>query len=378
MRVVGASVFSKGNVFIEKDLYVKDGFISDKAEGTEGVIDASDCYAIPGLIDIHFHGALGEDVCDGKIEAFEKIAKYEAGRGITAICPATLTLSTEDLKKVLSLGAEFASIEHEGCAELAGFNMEGPFISEAKKGAQNPMYIRRCSTELVDEFIGVSKGLLKIIGLAPEENPGFEEYISAVRDRVKVSIAHSNADYDTAKRAFDAGASHAVHLYNAMSAMSHREPGIVGAVYDCKNVTCEIICDGIHVHPAVVRETFDMMGAERMILISDSLRSTGMPDGRYVLGGLDVIKKGRECRLADSGNIAGSTCDLFECMRTAVLDMGIPLEKAVAAATINPARCIGVDDKRGSLDAGKVADILLLNKKDLSLKAVYMKGTLIK
>jgi N-acetylglucosamine-6-phosphate deacetylase len=128
----------------------------------------------------------------------------------------------------------------------------------------------------------------------------------------------------------------------------------------------------------VVRETFDMMGSDRMILISDSLRSTGMPDGRYILGELDVIKKGKECRLADSGNIAGSTCDLFECMRTAVFDMKIPLENAVAAATINPARCIGVDDKRGSLEAGKVADLLLLNKKDLSLKAVFMKGTLIK
>ncbi len=378
MRVAGASVFSKGNVFLEKDIYVKDGFITDEAAETGEVIDASDCYAIPGLIDIHFHGALGADVCDGTMDAFEKIAGYEASRGITAICPATLTLSEEDLKKVLSLGAEFAAGEHEGCAELVGFNMEGPFISASKKGAQNPNYIRRCSVSLVEEFFGASKGLLKIIGLAPEDNPGFEEYIRAVKDRVKVSIAHSNADYDTAKRAFDAGASHAVHLYNAMSAANHREPGIVGAVYDSRHVSCEIICDGIHVHPAVVRETFDMMGPERMILISDSLRSAGMPDGQYKLGGLDVIKKGKECRLAEGGNIAGSTCDLLDCMRTAVLEMGIALEKAVAAVTINPARCIGVDDKRGSLDAGKIADILLLDKKDLSIKAVYMKGTLIK
>lgn len=370
MKITGAFVYGEDQKFHEKDIYVKDGIIQDVASDDDEVIDASGCYAIPGLIDIHFHGAVGHDVCDGNMEAFEKIAKYEAERGVTAICPATLTLPSEDLKKVLSLGAEFASKKHEGLADLVGFNMEGPFISPVKKGAQNPVYIKKCSPELVEEFVESSKGLLKIIGLAPEENPGFEDYISAVKDKVKVSLAHTNSDYDTAMKAFEAGASHAVHLYNAMTGMSHREPGVVGAVFDSKHVTAELICDGIHIHPSAVRATFEMMGSDRVILISDSTRSTGMPDGEYELGGLPTVKKGREIRLVEGGAIAGSVTDLMDCLRTVVLEMGIPLETAVAAATINPARCIGIDDRYGSLEAGKRADIVLLDKNSLDVKRV--------
>ena len=376
MRITGALVFGEDNRFYEKDINIKDGIITSGAYKDQQVIDASDCYAIPGLIDIHFHGAVGCDVCDGSMEAFEKIARYEAKRGITAICPATLTLPVDHLKKVLALGAEYAEKDHEGAADLVGFNMEGPFISRQKKGAQNPEYIRQCSPELLDEFLEASKGLLKIAGLAPEENPGYREYIEAVKDKVKVSLAHTGADYEVAMKAFEAGASHAVHLYNAMTGMSHREPGVVGAVYDSKHVSAELICDGIHIHPSVVRATFDMMG-DRIILISDSLRCTGMPDGSYQLGGLDINKNGKECRLIDGGAIAGSVTDLTECLRTVVMDMGVPLERAVAAATVNPARCLGVEDRYGALKPGMQANILLLRKSDLTLKAVYLKGALI-
>ncbi len=371
MKITGALVYGEDQRFHEKDIYVKDGVIVSDASDDGEVIDASGCYAIPGLVDIHFHGAVGYDVCDGTMEAFEKIAKYEAKRGITAICPATLTLPTEDLKKVLSLGAGFASEKHEGLADLVGFNMEGPFISPVKKGAQNPEYIKKCSPELVEEFVESSNGLLKIIGLAPEENPGFEDYIYSVKDKVKVSLAHTNSDYDTAMKAFAVGASHAVHLYNAMTGMSHRDPGVVGAVFDSKHVTAELICDGIHIHPSAVRATFEMMGSDRMILISDSTRSTGMPDGEYELGGLPTVKKGREIRLVDGGAIAGSGTDLMECLRIAVLEMRIPLETAVAAATINPARCIGVDDRYGSLESGKRANIVLLDKNNLEIKRMF-------
>ncbi len=376
MRITGALVFGEDNRFYEKDINIKDGIITSEASDDQQVIDASDCYAIPGLIDIHFHGAVGHDVCDGTREAFEKIALYEAKRGITAICPATLTLPVDHLKKVLALGAEYAEKDHEGAADLVGFNMEGPFISRQKKGAQNPEYIKQCSVEILDEFIEASKGLLKIAGLAPEENPGYREFIEAVKDKVKVSLAHTGADYEVAMEAFEAGASHAVHLYNAMTGMSHREPGVVGGVYDSKHVSAELICDGIHVHPAVVRATFDMMG-DRIVLISDSLRCTGMTDGSYQLGGLDIKKTGKECRLTEGGAIAGSVTDLTECLRTVVMDMGVPLEQAVAAATINPARCIGVEDRYGLIKPGLAANILLLKKSDLTLKAVYLKGALI-
>ncbi len=375
MKITGALVFGEDRKFHEKDLYVKDELITDSATDGEEVIDASGCVAIPGLIDIHFHGAMGEDVCDGNAEAFEKIAAYEVSRGVTAMCPATLTLPVDDLKHVLSLGAEFAAKGNSKLSDLVGFNMEGPFISPVKKGAQNAEFIRKCDSGIVDEFYEASKGLLKIIGLAPEENPEFEKYIEAVSDKVVVSLAHTNSDYDTAMKAFKAGACHAVHLYNAMTGMSHREPGVVGAVFDSKHVTAELICDGIHIHPAAVRATFEMMGPERMILISDSMRSTGMPDGEYDLGGLAAIKKGREVRLKDGGAIAGSGTDLMDCLRTVVLDMGLPLEIAVAAATINPARRIGISDKYGSLEPGRLADIVLLDKTTLTIKKILRKGS---
>ncbi len=376
MKISGALVYGADKKFCKRDLFVKDGLIADKDTDGEEVIDASGCYAIPGLVDIHFHGAMGLDVCDGTMEAFEIIAEYEAKRGVTAICPATLTLPAKELKDILSLGAEFAAEKAEGMhkdtADLVGFNMEGPFISHVKKGAQNEKYIRSCDASLVSEFVEASKGLLKIIGLAPEENPEFESYIKEVEGKVKVSLAHTNADYDTAMKAFKAGASHAVHLYNAMTGMNHREPGVVGAVFDSKNVTAELICDGIHIHPSVVRATFEMMGADRVILISDSLRATGMPDGEYELGGLPIVKKGKEIRLVEGGSIAGSGLDLMGCLQTAVREMGISLETAVAAATINPARCIGVDDKYGSLEVGKRANIVLLDRENLDVKRVLM------
>lgn len=374
MKITGAQVFGEDLKFEKRDIFIENGLIVNEASGSGEEVDASDCYAIPGLVDIHFHGALGYDFCDGTKEAYEKVGEYEAKRGVTAICPATLTIATEDLKNVLSLGAEYAAKEHTTSADLVGFNMEGPFISRAKKGAQNEQYIRNVSAELVDEFLEASQGLLKIIGLAPEENPGFEEYIAAVKDKVKVSLAHTGADYDAAKRAIDAGACHAVHLYNAMTGFTHRDPGVVGAVFDSGNVTAEIICDGIHIHPAAVRTAFKMVGKDKMILISDSVRCTGMPDGAYTLGGQDIIKAGRRCTLAKEGNIAGSASDLMDCLVHAVKHMDIPLEDAVAAATINPARCIGADHSYGAIRVGRAADIVLLRKEDLSLKAVFKRG----
>ena len=388
MQICGASVFGEDFKFHEEDIRIRDGVFAPSDESAspdngaagqeeEIVLRADDCYAIPGLIDIHFHGALNADVCDEDPAAFEKIAAYEASAGITAICPATLTLPVPVLEHVLSLGAAFAAAPHPG-ADLVGFNMEGPFISRVKRGAQNEKYIMRCDVQTAERFYQASGGLLKIIGLAPEENPGFEAFIRNVRKKMRVSLAHTNADYDTAMQAFSAGASHAVHLYNAMSGLNHREPGVVGAVSDSPSVFAEIITDGIHVHPAAVRAAFRMNGEERMVLISDSLRCTGMPDGDYLLGGQTVVKKGRHCTLKKEGNLAGSVSNLADCMRTAVLEMNIPLETAVRCASINPARAIGIDDRRGSIEAGKRADVVLLRKDSaLSLAAVVKDGKVI-
>ena len=191
-----------------------------------------------------------------------------------------------------------------------------------------------------------------------------------------MSLAHTNADYDTAKAAFDAGANHAVHLYNAMPAFTHREPGVVGAVADSEHVMAEIICDGVHIHPATVRTTFKMMGEDRMILISDSMRAAGMPDGQYTLGGQDVNVKGNKATMVLDGALAGSVTTLPDCVRTVVKEMGISLETAIACATINPARSLGIDALYGSVEQGKKTDLVLWDEK-LQLVHVMKDGEVI-
>ena len=341
----------------------------------EEMIDASGCYVVPGLIDIHFHGCMGEDICDGTAEAVRTLARYEASQGVTAICPATLTLPVETLKSVLRCAADYAEGKHDPQeADLVGINMEGPFISREKKGAQNADYIIPCDVSVCESFLEASRGLVKIIGLAPEENPSFPHYIASVKDRVRVSLAHTNADYETAMAAFEAGACHAVHLFNAMPPMSHRAPGVVGAVRDSDHVMAELICDGNHVHPAVVRAAFDMLGEERIVLISDSLRACGLGDGIMVLGGQEVEVHGTRATLAGTQTLAGSVCSLTRCVQTAVMQMGIGLEKAVRCATYNPARAIGILDQYGTIEAGKHADCVLLDQKDLSVREVIKDG----
>ena len=252
--------------------------------------------------------------------------------------------------------------------------MEGPFISIAKKGAQDERNIIPCDAALFNEFQDAAKGLIKFIGVAPEM--GLErtlDFIRKVKDNVSVSLAHTNAPYADAKAAFDAGACHAVHLFNAMPAFTHREPGVVGAVFDSPHVFAELICDGVHIHPSMVRAAFAMLGSERICLISDSMRATGMPDGSYTLGGLDVNVSGKHATLAEGGALAGSVTNLADCMRTAVTEMDIPLEDAVRCATYNPARALHLEHLYGSISPGKIGNLVLLNP-DLSLKQVIING----
>lgn len=370
--------FVKGGIILDGDK-IRQVYEEKAAPQLSGdVMDGKGCYAIPGLIDLHFHGCKGDDFCDGNKDAIGRIAEYEASVGVTAIAPATMTLPVEELEQILHTAAEYKK-ETKDCrkADFLGINMEGPFISPAKKGAQDARNILPCNVEICDRFLKASEGLVKFIGIAPEESDNAAEFIREVHERVNVSLAHTNADYDTAMEACRAGVNHAVHLYNAMPAFTHRAPGVVGAVFDSKDVMAEIICDGIHIHPSVVRATFQMMGADRMILISDSMRATGMPDGQYTLGGLDVKVVGRLATLVSDGAIAGSATNLMDCMRTVVKKMDLPLETAVACATINPARSLGVEEQYGSLEAGKKAHVVLLDR-DLELKAVIKDGVKIR
>lgn len=380
MIIDHVKVFTEDKKFTDGGIVIKNGTIEQvytegkRPQTEDEVLDGKGMYAIPGLIDLHFHGCKGDDFCDGSRDAIARIAEYEASVGVTAIAPATMTLPVEELEQILRVAAEYKKGPHSKKeADFVGINMEGPFISPAKKGAQDERNIIPCDVKVCERFLEVSEGLVKFMGIAPEESENAVSFIEAVKDKVNVSLAHTNADYDSAKAAFDAGASHAVHLYNAMPPFTHRAPGVVGAVADSPHVMAELICDGVHIHPAVVRATFQMMGAQRMILISDSMRATGMPDGRYTLGGLDVDVVGNRATLVSDGALAGSATNLMDCLRTVVKKMGIPLETAVACASANPAKSLGIYDSYGSVTPGKKGHLVLLDK-DLELKAVIKDG----
>ena len=370
MLIKNAIVFERDKTFRSREI-----FISGDKFGTPGskendkrVIDATGLYAIPGLVDIHFHGCMGDDFCDAGDDTIKNIAEYEAKSGITSICPATMTISRDNLRKIMKKAADYKS---ESGATLVGINMEGPFISEKKKGAQAAIHISEPDIDLFNELNELSGNIIKLVDIAPEKK-GALEFISAVKDKAVVSIAHTMADYDTGIRAFEEGASHVTHLYNAMPPFTHRAPGVIGAAIDNDNVCVELICDGVHIHPAVVRATFKMFRNERVILISDSMRACGLSDGEYTLGGQKVFVKGKTAVLED-GTIAGSVTNLFECMKRAIQDMHIRLEDAIAAATMNPARQIGIYDTVGSIETGKFADLVLMDK-SLNIKAVYVHG----
>lgn len=383
MIIDHVKVFTEDQKFTDGGIVIKDGTIEqvytegNRPQTEDEILDGKGMYAIPGLIDLHFHGCKGDDFCDGSRDAIVRIAEYEASVGVTAIAPATMTLPVEELEQILRVAAEYKKGPHSKKeADFVGINMEGPFISPAKKGAQDERNIIPCDVKVCERFLKASEGLVKFMGIAPEESENAVAFIEEVKDKVNVSLAHTNADYDTAMAAFNAGADHAVHLYNAMPAFTHRAPGVIGAVYDSKHVMAEIICDGVHIHPAAVRATFEMMGEDRMILISDSMRAAGMPDGSYTLGGLDVNVVGNRATLASDGAIAGSVTNLMDCMKTAVKTMNIPLETAVACATINPAKSLGIDAEYGSIRAGKKAHIVLMDQ-ELNVQQVIKDGELL-
>lgn len=332
-------------------------------------------YILPGLVDIHFHGCAGYDFCDATAEAVCAIASYELTHGITTITPATMTLSEKMLTDICTVCA--AAVETETLREgiplgdvLKGIYLEGPFISVEKKGAQNPAYIHRPDIGMLNRLQAAAKGLIKMVAVAPET----EGAIDCIKDgggTYRFSIAHTCAGYETAKEAICTGAVHVTHLYNAMPPFSHRDPGVIGAAAEDTRTTAELICDGVHIHPSVVKSTFKLFGAERMVLISDSMMATGMEDGEYALGGQSVQVRGNLARLAD-GTIAGSVTNLYDCMRTAVR-MGVPIEAAIRAASLNPAEAVGIADECGILKIGWRADILVADK-ELNLREVIKSG----
>ena len=371
MIIRNADIYTEDHRFLKGTVAVENGrFVGNaEADGTDSrSVDAEGLYMIPGLIDIHFHGCRGADMCDGTEQALDVITAYEASVGVTSICPATMTIPKNELLAVMKNAGEY---KYHGGSHLVGINMEGPFISPSKKGAQAAENIMHCDYEYFSRLQKAANGLIKLVDIAPEE-PGAMEFIDRANGEVVISLAHTASDYDTARKAIEHGASHATHLYNAMPPMNHRNPGVIGAVRDSEKCHVELICDGVHIHPSVIRATFAMFGAERMILISDSMRATGLKDGEYTMGGQPVTVRGNLATLHD-GTIAGSATNLMDCMRFAVKEAGIPLETAVMCATENPAKEIGIFHETGSIAAGKKADFVLLDK-ELNVIGVYIDG----
>ena len=375
MILKNGQVFNAQGRFITADVELQGGRIAQVApagslHGDEE-IDAAGKYVTPGFVDIHIHGAAGADFCDsvdGSQQYVRAMQKYLGSQGVTTFMGTTMAFSEAILNDIFAAVKPLFGQEGNG-AVLRGVNMEGPFFNKAKKGAQAEQYIIDPDWEMFRRLWQTSGGNIKLVDVAPEL-PGAVEFIRKASKLCTVSIAHTSADYEQARAAFANGAAHTTHLFNAMPAFTHRAPGVVGAAADAAEHV-EMIADGIHLHPAVVRAVFAMFGADRVCLISDSMRACGMPNGEYSLGGQKVFMNDGLATLED-GTIAGSATCLAECFRRAVR-FGVPLETALKAATINPAQAVGLFGELGSVTAGKRADVLVLNK-DLQPEHIFIGG----
>lgn len=337
-----------------KNIVIENGIIADITEGeTSFDIDAKGKRVIPGLIEVHSHGCIGLDTMDAD---FEKMCRFYAKNGTTSWLATTMTMGYDDLMKVCNAKTDF-----EG-TNIIGFHFEGPYISEKYKGAQNEKYIKNPSYDDFKMFKNV-----KMITVAPER-PGSMEFIRKVSKECIVSIGHTDCDYDTAIEAIDNGANCLTHTYNAMPPLHHRNPGPIAAGVE-KGIYAQVICDGFHVQKPMVLATYKMFGKDRMIIISDSIRPAGLPDGEYESGGLDVVLKDGIARLKD-GTIAGSSSTQLYCVKKAV-EFGIPFDDAVCMATKTPATMLGLN--KGEIKIGFDADLLVIDD-DMNIQNVIIGG----
>lgn len=369
MRYENGWIFADGR-FVRGGFSVENGRFAHVLEDVPGPAEDLDgALVIPGLVDIHVHGCAGADFSDGDYAGLVRMARYLARRGVTSFAPASMTLPYDALDKAFHAAAR---LRREGLADgarLMGIQMEGPFLSREKRGSQNPAYLCLPDWDRFLRLYDAAEGLLRIVDVAPEL-PGAVEFTRRASEKCRVSVAHTAAGYDQAAAVFDAGATHLTHLFNAMSGIHHRHPGPIGAASERENVTAELICDGIHVHPSAVRMAFRLFPG-RICLISDALRCCGMADGSYSLGGQEILLSGGVARLT-GGAIAGSAADLYQCMRRAV-SFGIPREQAVWAATALPARVIGRESETGAIADGRAADFVICGG-ELEPEAVYLGG----
>ena len=358
------------NAYLEiKDDGTFGSILEEKPEGT--IIDYSAYHLAPGLVDTHIHGYASHDVMDNDFEGIKVISEGLLSCGVTSWLPTTLTDSVENLDAVCETIGQHAG--QETGAKIQGIFLEGPFFTEKYKGAQNPKYMSDPSIEKLDKWHRLSQGLVNKIAIAPERQ-GVKEFIEFANSKdIRTALAHSDATYQQAKEAVDAGANIFVHVYNGMSGLHHREPGMVGAALNLKDVYAEMICDGHHVHPAAAEVVIKARGPEETVLITDCMRAGGMGEGLSRLGEFEVVVKDGTARLKDSGSLAGSILELIEAVQNVLAWGLVSLPDALRMASLAPAKSVGIDHVCGLIAEGRPADLIVVDDAG-QLIATYLDG----
>lgn len=339
----------------------------------EEIIDGGGNYLSPGFIDIHNHGNSGYDVMDSTEEALDKMGEFHLSNGVTSYLGTIITSSYEDMIKAMENIAAYKNKFDK--SNILGIHLEGPFFDIGKKGAQPEEFIRLPNLKDIENMIELSKGKMKMVSLAPELNGALQIIQKLKENNIAVAMAHTNSTFENAKRGIDFGITIATHLYNGMRSFSHREPGVIGASLTDDRVYCELIYDRIHLHDGAVQIALKMKGYDKIILVSDAMMAAGLDDGEYLLGNQKVYVKEGAARLA-SGNLAGSTLNLQQAIYNMVNFLDIPIHEVIKMASLNPAKAIKEDKELGSIEIGKIADLIIFDE-NITIKNAIMGGKLI-
>lgn len=353
------------------DIKIENEYIVNIGERLEGeAFDLSGMYIVPGFIDTHIHGAYGVEMAEAgtTVQQLNAVSKFEASQGVTCFAPTVRILPLDEMCAAIE---RIAFIKQTDGAKIGGIHVEGPFVSETYKGALLKEYIYKPGVEIIKRFYEAGGGLVKLLTMAPELEGAEATIQYAASNGIVVSIGHTNASYEQTEKAIAWGVSQATHTFNAMRPLNHRDPSALGAVLTNENVTCELICDFIHLHPAIVKMVYKLKGDDKINVISDSCAAAGKSDGEYIVGGQKRYVKDGVVRTSD-GTIAGSAKTVYDGVKN-LINIGIPIESAIKMASVNPAKTLGIEAETGSIQVGKCADLVVLDK-EFNVKYTFVNG----